>query len=104
VSTKGVEAEILKEMMRKGSGAKAIRNKMQAYVDALKTEFSSGLILPAKDGVATAPVKKTPAPAKPQTATKTTDQVKSTLNLIFNSHWFFEFMKLQAYIQHTGRI
>lgn len=77
VSTKGVEAEILKEMMRKGSGAKAIRNKMQAYVDALKTEFSSGLILPAKDGVATAPVKKTPAPAKPQTATKTTDQMKN---------------------------
>ena len=75
VSTKGVESEILKEMMRKGTGAKAIRTKMQAYVDALKTEFSSGLILPAKDGVVTAPVKKAPAPAKPPTASKTTDQV-----------------------------
>jgi hypothetical protein len=59
--------------MRKGVGAKIIREKMQAstysllwsmfpscpkmfsflpqaYVTALKTEFSSGLILPAKDG------------------------------------------------------
>jgi hypothetical protein len=39
VSTKGVESELLKDMMRKGTGAKAIRNKMQEYVNALKTEF-----------------------------------------------------------------
>jgi hypothetical protein len=32
-------------MMRKGVGAKLIREKMQAYVNALKTEFSNGLIL-----------------------------------------------------------
>ena len=43
------EGEILKDMMRKGTGAKMIRTKLQEYVDALKKEYSEGLILPKKD-------------------------------------------------------
>jgi len=76
VSTKGAESEILKEMMRKGVGAKAVRDRMQAYVTALKTEFSSGLILPAKDATPTAaPKVATSSINKPQTTAKTTEQV-----------------------------
>merc|ERR1712029_340524 len=41
--------EILKDMMRKGTGAKMIRTKLQEYVDALKKEHGEGLILPQKD-------------------------------------------------------
>ena len=51
--TKGPEATILKEMLRKGDGAKAIREKLKAYVDTLKSEFGAGLILPAKDSIPT---------------------------------------------------
>ena len=47
------EGELLKEMMRKGLGAKAIREKLQCYVDALKKEYSSNLILPGKNDVKT---------------------------------------------------
>jgi len=49
--SKGPEADALKEMMRKGPGAKAIRAALQSYVDALKTEFCqvTGVILPGKD-------------------------------------------------------
>ena len=43
------EGEMLKEMMRKGTGAKMIRSKLQDYVDALKKEYSSNMILPGKD-------------------------------------------------------
>ena len=46
------EGEILKDMMRKGTGAKMIRTKLQEYVDALKKEYSEGLILPKKDEAA----------------------------------------------------
>ncbi len=50
VNGKGTtEGEMLKEMMRKGIGAKKIREKLQAYVDALKKEYSHNLILPGKD-------------------------------------------------------
>lgn len=48
VSTKGVESNILKEFLRKGAGAKKVRDKLQEYVNALKTEYSTGLILPKK--------------------------------------------------------
>ena len=34
--------------MRKGAGATKIRDKMAEYVAALKTEYSTGLILPKK--------------------------------------------------------
>jgi len=51
LTTKGPEAVILKEMLRKGDGAKAIREKLKNYVDALKTEYGASIILPAKDSV-----------------------------------------------------
>ena len=53
LTTKGPEATILKEMLRKGAGANAIREKLQIYVNSLKTEYGAGLILPAKDSVTT---------------------------------------------------
>ena len=43
------EGHLLKEMMRKGLGAKTIREKLQNYVDALKTEYSQDIILPGKN-------------------------------------------------------
>ena len=43
------EGDMLKEMMRKGTGAKMIRSKLQEYVEALKKEYSSNMILPGKD-------------------------------------------------------
>jgi activator of HSP90 ATPase len=76
VSTKGTESEILKEMMRKGVGAKIIRDKMLAYVNALKTEFSNGLILPAKDSTPKPKVAQ-PVVNKSQTTAKTTEQIKN---------------------------
>jgi len=42
------EGQVLKEMMRKGLGAKTIREKLQGYVEALKTEYSQDILLPAK--------------------------------------------------------
>merc|ERR1712107_574475 len=50
-------------MLRKGPGAKKVRELLSNYVLALKNEYSSGLILPKKDQAA-APVK-TSAVAKP---------------------------------------
>ena len=43
------EGHLLKEMMRKGLGAKTLREKLQNYVDALKTEYSQDIILPGKN-------------------------------------------------------
>jgi len=63
LTTKGPEATVLKEMLRKGPGAKKVRELLSNYVLALKNEYSSGLILPKKDQAA-APVK-TSAVAKP---------------------------------------
>jgi len=51
--SKGTEATMLKEMLRKGEGAKQIRNLLGSYVSQLKNEYSSGLILPKKGGDAT---------------------------------------------------
>jgi Activator of Hsp90 ATPase, N-terminal len=48
LTTKGPESELLKEMLRKGSGAAKLRETLGAYVTALKTEYSQGLILPKK--------------------------------------------------------
>jgi len=42
------EGHLLKEMMRKGLGAKTLREKLQNYVDALRTEYSQDILLPAK--------------------------------------------------------
>ena len=41
--------ELLKEMMRKGTGAKVIRGKLNEYVEALKKEYSRDMILPGKN-------------------------------------------------------
>ena len=65
LTTKGPEATVLKEMLRKGPGAKKVRELLSNYVLALKNEYSSGLILPKKDQAA-APVK-TSAVSKPAT-------------------------------------
>jgi len=54
VKAKSSQAHILKEMMRKGQGAKAVRKTLKAYVEALRTEFCQGVILPAKDSGAKA--------------------------------------------------
>ena len=42
------EGELLKEMMRKGTGVKVIREKLKEYVEALKKEYSRDVILPGK--------------------------------------------------------
>merc|ERR1712154_395450 len=51
LTTKGPEAETLKEMLRKGEGAKNIRGVLYDYVAALKNEYSSDLIKPKKNDV-----------------------------------------------------
>jgi len=48
LTTKGTEATMLKEMLRKGEGSKQIRGLLGSYVSQLKNEYSSGLILPKK--------------------------------------------------------
>ncbi len=48
-SGKGPESEVLKEMMRKGAGAKFVRDRLQGYVDALKKEYSQNVLLPGKN-------------------------------------------------------
>jgi len=45
------EGDLLKEMLRKGTGSKIVREKLQNYVDALKKEYSQNLILPGKSEV-----------------------------------------------------
>lgn len=66
LTTKGPEATILKDMLRKGPGAQAIRAVLASYVSQLKNEYSSGLILPKKgaEGGAKPAPKAAPA-AKP---------------------------------------
>lgn len=56
LTTRGPEADLLKEMLRKGAGARTLRETLAAYVTALKTEYSTGLILPKKgeNGTSTA--------------------------------------------------
>ena len=53
LTTKGPEAETLKEMLRKGEGAKQIRAILEEYVKALKNEYSQDLIKPKKDAPVT---------------------------------------------------
>lgn len=51
LTTKGPESTVLKEMLRVGDGAKAIRETLKMYVDALKNEYGTSIILPPKDSV-----------------------------------------------------
>jgi len=48
LTTKGPEADALKEMLRKGQGVKEIRAVLSNYVSALKNEYSTDLIKPKK--------------------------------------------------------
>jgi len=48
LTTKGAESDALKEMLRKGDGAKNIRAVLSNYVSALKNEYSTDLIKPKK--------------------------------------------------------
>ncbi len=47
----------VKESLRKGIGARRIRERLQSYVDALKSEFSQGLILPPAGSASTSVTK-----------------------------------------------
>ena len=62
-STSSKTAEQIKDMLRKGQGAKAIRDQLRKYVEALKSEFSAGLILP-KTNEGQAKAKTTTVPTK----------------------------------------
>jgi len=48
LTTKGPEADALKEMLRKGHGVKEIRAVLTSYVSALKNEYCTDLIKPKK--------------------------------------------------------
>ena len=50
-ATLGEHAHAFKELWRVGVGAHAIRAAIAAYIDRLKGEFSTGLILPTKHTV-----------------------------------------------------
>jgi len=65
LTTKGPEATALKEMLRKGPGAKELRGLLESYVSQLKNEYSTGLILPKKGGEAKAPVKAVTVASRP---------------------------------------
>lgn len=71
LTTKGPEATVLKEMLRKGPGVQAIRTVLASYVSQLKNEYSSGLILPKKGAEGGAkPAPKQPVPAARVAASK----------------------------------
>lgn len=74
------EGQLLKEMMRKGKGAKVIRQKLRDYVDALKVEYSQGLILPGKNDVKSA-------------STGTKQAVVSNAKTVLNNHTNTDKMK-----------
>jgi len=80
LTTKGPEATILKEMLRKGYGANVIRERLKNYVDSLTSEFGAGLILPAKDSIPTA---KTASTVKTsQVKINKSDETKQMKNLV----------------------
>jgi len=93
------EGEMLKEMMRKGTGAKMIRNKLGEYVNALKQEYSSNMILPGKNDA------KKPAQAQVTNAktmlnnSVNTDKMK---NLELGSKLEVEDIELQETFKCTG--
>ena len=78
LTTKGPEAEALKEMLRKGDGAKNIRGVLYDYVAALKNEYSTDLIKPKKTDVGEN--NKKPAP-NTTTSPQTQAQKKNEVNM-----------------------
>jgi len=106
VSTKGTESNILKEFMRKGAGATKIRDKMAEYVAALKTEYSTGLILPKKGVEAngqTSTVK--PSPNKVNLSTVTSDAEKGMKQVQISGGVKIEVdeLKLEETMKCTGQ-
>lgn len=73
------DARAIKEMLRVGKGAQMIREQLEKYVHALKSEYSQGLILPQQQQqqAAQAP---SAAPVKPKSATSTTSSSKGAAN------------------------
>lgn len=59
VTTKGDGDYNLKEMLRKGPGAEKIRGQLAAYIVALRSEYSQGLILPKKGDTNSVPTHNT---------------------------------------------
>jgi len=84
LTTKGPEATILKEMLRKGDGAKAIREKLKEYVESLRTEFAANLILPAKDSVPTPKANNVTNVKQNSVAVNKSDETKQMKNLGIN--------------------
>ncbi|XP_023340522.1 activator of 90 kDa heat shock protein ATPase homolog 2 isoform X2 [Eurytemora carolleeae] len=76
LTTKGSESDLLKEFMRKGRGAEKIRETLSKYVTALKTEYSTGLILPKKHE-ANGEAVKSSAPRIPHSTGATSEAEKS---------------------------
>jgi len=75
LTTKGPEAEALKEMLRKGDGAKKIRGVLYDYVAALKNEYSTDLIKPKKTDVGENNKKPAPSTTSPQTQAQKKNEV-----------------------------
>lgn len=84
LTTKGPEATILKEMLRKGDGAKAIREKLKEYVESLRTEFAANLILPAKDSVPTPKANNVTNVKQNSVAVNKSDETRQMKNLGIN--------------------
>jgi len=84
LTTKGPESVILKEMLRKGDGAKAIREKLKNYVDALKVEFGASVILPAKDSVPAPKTKTVTNVQQNSVSVNKSDETKQMKNLGIN--------------------
>ena len=83
LTTKGPEADALKEMLRKGEGAKEIRSILSGYVKALKDEYSQDLIKPKKDAPVTnnkVIINKSPS-SQGQTAIKKSEENMKNLDL-----------------------
>ena len=82
LTTKGPEADTLKEMLRKGEGAKEIRSILAEYVKALKNEYSQDLIKPKKDAAVTNnKVIINKSPAQGQAAIKKSEENMKNLDI-----------------------
>jgi len=81
LTTTGPEATLLKEMLRKGDGAKAIRGKLKIYVDCLRTEFGANVILPAKDSIPAPKTKNVTKVKQNSVSVNKSDETKQMKNL-----------------------
>lgn len=80
VTGNSAEASALKDMLRKGDGAKELRSVLSAYVTALKNEYSTDLIKPKKGAETTTTNNKViinNSPAVSQAQTKNEENMKS---------------------------